>query len=135
MLNPAQVFWASLTMAVTIGFLVAITSNVAPAFAAAYDFSAWQIGLCFISSLVGSGIGIIFGGQATDMVADYFTRLNKGLREPEFRLPVLAVSCITAPLALILYGFGIQYHWHWIVPTIGLGLRKSYPLISRDLLK
>jgi MFS family permease len=122
-------------MAVTIGFLVAITSSVAPAFAAAYDFSAWQIGLCFISSLVGSGIGIIFGGQATDIVADYFTRRNKGLREPEFRLPAIAISCITAPLALILYGFGIQHQWHWIVPTIGLGLRKSYPYISRDLLK
>jgi uncharacterized membrane protein YphA (DoxX/SURF4 family) len=95
-------------MAVTIGFVVAITSNVAPAFAATYDFSAWQIRLCFVSSLIGSGIGIIFGGYATDVVADYFTRRNKGVREPEFRLPAIAISCITAPLALVLYGFGIQ---------------------------
>lgn len=114
-------------MAVTIGFLVAITSNVAAAFAATYDFSAWQIGLCFVSSLIGSGIGIIFGGHATDVVADYFTRRNKGVREPEFRLPAIAISCITAPLALLLYGFGIQNEWHWVVPTIGLGLRKSRP--------
>ncbi len=110
-------------MAVTIGFLVAITSNVAPAFSAAYSFSDWQIGLCFISALVGSAIGIFFGGQVSDMVADYFTRRNNGVREPEFRLPAIAISCITAPLALILYGFGIQNQWHWIFPTIGLGLR------------
>ena len=31
---------------------------------------------------------------------------------------------ITAPLALILYGIGIQHQLHWICPTIGLGLCK-----------
>ena len=117
-------------MGVTIGFVVAITSNVASAYSATYDFAAWQIGLCFIAALIGSGLGIIFGGHLTDIVADYFTRRNHGVREPEFRLPAIAISCITAPLALILYGLGIQYQWHWIVPTLGLGLRKSSQYLS-----
>jgi hypothetical protein len=111
-------------MAVTIGFLVAVTSNVAPAFSTAYNFKTWQTGLCFISAFIGSLIAIFFGGRVTDMVADWFTRRNGGVREPEMRLPAIAMSVISAPLSLILYGMGIQYQWHWIVPTIGLGLCK-----------
>lgn len=125
------VLWASLVMAVTIGFLVAVTSNVAAAFATAYGFAAWQSGLCFISSFIGSVIGIACGGQITDYVADFFTKRNHGIREPEMRLPAIAISVITAPLATVLYGVGIQYSLHWIVPTIGLGLRKS-PFTSND---
>lgn len=61
------------------------------------------------------------------MVADWFTRRNGGIREPEMRLPAIAISVICAPLALALYGCSITYSWPWIVPTIALGLRTSHP--------
>lgn len=118
------VLWGSLVMSVTIGFLVAVTSNVAPAYAEAYHFAAWQTALCFISGIVGSLIGILAGGHMSDTVADWFTKRNGGLREPEMRLPAIAISLITTPLALLLYGVGIQNKLHWICPTIGLGLRE-----------
>lgn len=70
-------------------------------------------------------IGIPAGGQLGDMVADYFTRRNGGIREPEMRLPAMIPSLITTPLALILYGVGIEKKLHWMCPTIGLGLCKS----------
>ncbi|KUI54074.1 hypothetical protein VP1G_01427 [Cytospora mali] len=116
------VLWAALVEAVTIGFLVAITSNVSVAYADAYDFVAWQVGLCFIAACIGSAIGIPAGGHLGDIVADYFTKRNGGIREPEMRLPAMCLSLITAPLAMILYGVGIQKKLHWICPTIGLGL-------------
>lgn len=116
------VLWAALVEAVTIGFLVALTSNVSVAYAAAYDFEAWQVGLCFIAACIGSAVGIPAGGHLGDIVADYFTRRNGGIREPEMRLPAMTLSMITAPLALILYGVGIEKQLHWICPTIGLGL-------------
>ncbi|KAM0434499.1 hypothetical protein ACHAPT_003595 [Fusarium lateritium] len=116
------VLWAALVQAVTIGFLVAVSSNVDTAFEGAYDFDSYQVGLCFIASIVGSLVGIPAGGHLGDLVADYFTRRNGGIREPEMRLPVIALSLITTPLALTLYGVGIHHKLHWIVPTIGLGL-------------
>jgi MFS family permease len=109
-------------MAVTIGFLVAITSNFAVAFDAVYQFEPWQSGLCFIASPVGAGIGAFFGGRFSDIVADWLTRRNDGIRYPEMRLPAISISLVTTPLALTLYGVGIEKGWHWIVPTIGLGL-------------
>jgi hypothetical protein len=118
------VLWGSLVMSVTIGFLVAVTSNVAPAYNTAYGFQPWQTGLCFFSAIVGSLVGIYMGGHLTDKMADWFTKRNGGLREPEMRLPSIVVSLITTPLGLVLFGVGIQYKLHWMCPTVGLGLRK-----------
>lgn len=115
------VLWATLVMSVTIGFLVAISSNFASAFATTYGFSSTQSGLCFISGFVGTMMGILFGGKLSDQVADYFTRRNNGIREPEMRLPAMTIGLICSPLGLILYGVGIEKNLHWIVPTLGLG--------------
>ncbi|KAK5132327.1 hypothetical protein LTR08_009162 [Meristemomyces frigidus] len=122
MLALPPVLWATLVMSVTIGFLVAITSNFASAFAEAYGFVPWQSGLCFIAGLIGSAMGILFGGVLSDWVANYFTKLNGGIREPEHRLPTLIIGMLTTPLALVLYGVAIQHRLHWMVATFALGL-------------
>ncbi|KAJ5912133.1 uncharacterized protein N7473_001436 [Penicillium subrubescens] len=116
------VLWATLVMSVTIGFITAITSNVASAFSTAYGFEAWQSGLCFFSAVIGCFFGIFLGGNFSDWVADYLTRRNGGIREPEMRLPAIMIGAITGPLALALYGCGIKWQMHWIVPTLGIGL-------------
>ncbi|KAF5970447.1 transcription factor Pig1p [Fusarium coicis] len=122
LLTLPPVLWATLVMSVTIGFLVAISSNFAVAFSATYGFKPWQAGLCFISCPIGAGVGAFFGGYFSDKVADRLTRKNGGIREPEMRLPAILISLVIAPLSLVLYGVGIDRSWHWIVPTIGLGL-------------
>ncbi|KAF4950880.1 hypothetical protein FSARC_13080 [Fusarium sarcochroum] len=122
LLTLPPVLWATLVMSVTIGFLVAISSNFAVAFSNTYGFKPWQAGLCFFACPIGAGIGAFFGGRFSDMVADRLTRDNNGIRQPEMRLPAIIISVFTTPLALVLYGVGIDHAWHWIVPTIGLGL-------------
>lgn len=118
------VIWATLVMSVTIGFLVAISSNFASAFSEVYGFAPYQSGLCFIAGILGSLIGIFAGGWFSDWTANVLTRRNGGIREPEMRLPSMVLGLIASPLALILYGVGIQNKLHWMVPTLGLGLRK-----------
>lgn len=118
------VLWAALVQAATIGFLVAVTSNVDVAYEGTYGFEAYQIGLCFIAAILGSLLGMPAGGQMGDWIADLLTKRNGGVREPEMRLPAMALSTVTAPLALLLYGVGICYKLHWICPTIGLALRE-----------
>ncbi|KAH8659984.1 major facilitator superfamily domain-containing protein [Xylariales sp. PMI_506] len=116
------VFWATIVMSVTIGFLVAISSNIANAMVNTYGFAAYEAGLLYIGGLLGCGAAILLGGNLSDWVADYFTKRNGGIREPEMRLPAMVFSVIAAPLSLILYGFAIENKWHWIVPTISLFL-------------
>lgn len=128
LLTLPPVFWATLVMSGAIGFLVAITSNFAPAFENTYGFKPWQASLCFIGSLIGSAFGILFGGHFSDWVADALTRRNGGIREPEMRLPAILVSVVTAPLALTLYGVGINNHLSWVCPTFGLLLSKLFAI-------
>lgn len=118
------VLWAALVEAATIGFLVAMTSNVEIAYEATYKFKSWQVGLCFIAALLGSIAGIPVGGKFADVVADYFTKRNGGVRDPEMRLPAMIPALITAPLSLVLFGVGIEYKLHWMCPTMGIALRK-----------
>lgn len=124
LLGLPTVLWATLVMSVTIGFIVAITSNVAPAFEATYGFEAWQSGLAFVAAVMGAFFGIFLGGHFSDWIADFFTSRNGGIREPEFRLPAICLSIITGPLALLLYGVGLEHKLHWIVPVLGIGLSK-----------
>jgi hypothetical protein len=94
-------------------------------------FKAWQRGLCFLYAIIGSLIGIYIGGHLSDKIADRFTKCDGGIRESKMRLPSIAISLITTPLRLILYGVRIQNKLHWMCPTISLGLRQflqlSYP--------
>ena len=108
LLAVPAVLWATLVMSVTIGFLVAISSNFASAFSTTYNFSSLESGLCFISGLIFTMLGLFGGGMASDFTADFFTKRNGGIREPEMRLPAIMIGLITTPLGLVLYGVGID---------------------------
>lgn len=116
------VAYAMLTFAVTVGAVVAVTSNVALAYGLTYQMGPKSVGLCFFAGVIGSLIGIFFGGFLTDWTSHRAVVKNNGIREPEMRLPSILSSLISAPLSLVLYGAGIHFKWHFIVPTIGLGL-------------
>jgi len=116
------VLWSALCEAATIGFLVAMSSNIEVAFEATYHFESWQVGLCFLGAILGSLLGIPAGGHLGDKWADRATQRNKGVRDPEMRLPSMIPCLFTAPLGLVLYGVGIERRLHWMCPTIGLGL-------------
>ena len=85
-----------------------------------YGFAPWQSGLCFVAGIIGSAMGIFFGGVLCDWIANYFTKRNGGIREPEHRLPTMAIGMITTPLALVLYGVAIEHKLHWMVATFSL---------------
>jgi hypothetical protein len=61
------------------------------------------------------------GRPVGESVAKYFTSRNRGIREPEFRLPAIAISLITAPLGLSRCGIGLQ-KMSFRIPVPGLGL-------------
>lgn len=115
------VLWTAFIFAVTIGALVAISSNVAVAYGMTYFWGNGLTGSAFVSACIGSILGVIGAGLAEKWSAR-LTRNNGGVREPEMRLLPMIPALFTTPGALILYGVGIQNRLHWIVPTIGLGL-------------
>lgn len=117
-----SVLWATLVISVAVGFFIAISTNFATAFQQVYGFKPWQSGLCFSAGVIGCIIGVPAGGWFSDFVADWMTRRNHGIREPEHRLPAIIIGLITMPIGIMLYGVGIGHQTHWIVPTFSLGL-------------
>jgi len=63
LLTLPPVLWVT---SCTIGFLVVITSNLAPAFEKTYGFTPWQASLCLVGSLIGSTFNIFFGGHFSE---------------------------------------------------------------------
>lgn len=45
----------------------------------------------------------------------------------------MAISMVTAPLALVLYGAGLEYKLPFMVPIFGLSLRKILPITIDEM--
>jgi hypothetical protein len=116
------VFWSMVSFGIGIGIFVVLGTTAATAFSQVYNFTVWQLGLVWIAGIVGNILGIPFGGYFSDWVANRATSKNGGVREPEMRLPAVSIAMITYPGSLLLYGLGINYQAHWIVPTVGIFL-------------
>ncbi|KAK0122024.1 hypothetical protein ONS95_010289 [Cadophora gregata] len=114
------VLWSTLSFGIGIGIFVIMGTTAATAFSQVYHFTVWQIGLVWIASIVGNLLGIPFGGWLSDWVADRATTRNDGIREPEMRLPAVSVAMIAYPGSLLLYGLGMHFKTHWIVPVLGV---------------
>lgn len=119
------ILWSTVSFGIGIGIFVVIGTTVATAFTQVYHFTVWQIGLIWIGSVIGNLLGVPFGGYFSDWVANRATSKNGGIREPEMRLPAVSVAMIAYPGSLLLYGLGIHYQAHWIVPTLGVFLCKG----------
>ncbi|KAK2779057.1 major facilitator superfamily transporter [Colletotrichum kahawae] len=60
--------------------------------------------------------------KAADWIALRLARRNNGIREPEHRLWVLALSGITSAAGLITWGVGAYHNVHWVGLIFGLGM-------------
>jgi MFS family permease len=123
------VLWSTVSFGIGIGIFVILGTTAATAFSQVYNFTVWQVGLVWIASIVGNLLGIPFGGYFSDWVANRATSKNGGVREPEMRLPAVSIAMLAYPGSLLLYGLGINYKTHWIVPTLGVFVCKRLFLV------
>ncbi|KAF7312747.1 MFS polyamine transporter [Mycena indigotica] len=72
------------------------------------------------------GLGVTGASQINARVMDrIYRRLkekNGGVGEPEFRLPSMYPGTICTPVGLLITGWSVQNHTHWVVPDIGIAL-------------
>ena len=90
-----------------------------------YQFSTIIVGLLYIPNSIGYILGSIFGGRWLDYImkreakrAGRIDANGKLIFRPEDRMRENAwVAAIVFPLALVWYGWAVQYGVHWIVPV------------------
>ena len=85
--------------------------------------------------LVGAIIGLLTNGRLSDWIAARATRKNRGIREPEMRLPTLIPYVLIMLLGNFVVAFGYQRKWPWQVspePTPLHYFNSTHPSYSRQ---
>lgn len=116
------VVWAALVYGCSLAWNVIMGATVAQLFSGQYGFDAQAQGLVFLSPFVGSLVGSWLCGSLSDTVANYYTRRNEGIREPEMRLPVCVLATVLTFGGALLAGLTYHFNTHYMGPVIGWGI-------------
>ncbi len=80
-----------------------------------YNFSAQAVGFTNFALLIGTILGLLTNGPLSDWIAARATKKNRGIREPEMRLPTLIPYVCIMLLGNFVVAFGYQHKWNWKV--------------------
>ncbi|KAK9447547.1 major facilitator superfamily domain-containing protein [Limtongia smithiae] len=129
-----------LYMAVAFSFLYIFMTTIPTVYREIYHFNIGIIGLCYLGMGAGQLTGILAVGRTNDKLVRYLTEKNGGVRQPEFRLRPLLLSCILIPVAMFWYGWVVQKKVMWFAVVasmypLGLGMVASMLPIQTYLIE
>lgn len=118
------ILWSSTVYALSVGWLIVLSESVSVIYEdrATYNFTSLQVGLVYISPFVGGVLGTAVAGKLSDVIVRWMSRKNGGIYEPEFRLVMAIPVAICTAIGLMGYGWSVEEHDAWIVPTIFFGI-------------
>lgn len=108
-----------LSVAIVYACIYLVYTTYTTVFTQIYGESIGIASLNYISLALGYTIGGQIGGRTVDKIYRCLKTRNGGVGKPEFKLPLMMVSCFIFPTGFLVYGWSAQYHVHWIVPNIG----------------
>ncbi|PCG99570.1 Major facilitator superfamily domain, general substrate transporter [Penicillium occitanis (nom. inval.)] len=133
--------------AITFGSLYVLNISIQETFGAApYNFSTLILGLLYIPNSLGYLLASLFGGRWMDKImhreavkAGRLDEKGRPIYIPEDRMKENAwLGACIYPAALLMYGWTVEYHVHWIVPMIanfgfGVGSMLIFGLVTTML--
>lgn len=90
-----------------------------PPEAGGYGFDSLQIACFTFTAWIGMIAAQVFGYFFNDKIPLWVARSRGGVWHPEYRLANTLVPSILLPVALGIYGAGLQYHLHFMVLALG----------------
>ncbi|EPS25550.1 hypothetical protein PDE_00484 [Penicillium oxalicum 114-2] len=84
-----------------------------------YNFSALEIGLCYISNCLGYAIGSIVGGKLSDAKLRQYQETHGGEIRPVERIKTVWYGVGFVPAGLIIYGWLVEKQVFWVAPLVG----------------
>lgn len=119
MLGSPIVLWASFLFTATISWLVLVSFVLSQIFSAPpYNFSVAAVGATNISSFVATILGTVVAGPVIDGLVKYMSKKNKGIYEPEFRLPIMITFMVFTGIGFFAWGQSLSNQDPWPVPVI-----------------
>ncbi|KAJ5218496.1 uncharacterized protein N7498_000595 [Penicillium cinerascens] len=103
-------------------WVVGINTTLAILLGPIYGFQAKQIGFFYFTPVIAAILGEITGHWLHDLIAKVSAKRNGGRLEPEARLWASWVSLPFMASGLILMGFALERHYHYMLAALGWGL-------------
>lgn len=117
------VAWAGFLYGINLAWYNVLNGTASPVLTGApYSWSAALVGCVYAGPIVGAAVASLWSGNAADWITLQLARRNGGIREPEHRLWVLAVSGIISAAGLVTWGVGAYHGVHWVGLVFGLGM-------------
>ncbi|KAK8114574.1 hypothetical protein PG999_006643 [Apiospora kogelbergensis] len=117
------VIYAFLGYAVSLVLTVAV--NILNPFvlqAPPHSWSPLISGLINIAGFLGNVCGAYAGGWLVDIWADWRSRQNQGVFEPESRLALLILPTLITGSGCLVFGYGVERALHWTSLFFGYGM-------------
>ncbi|KAK4112416.1 MFS general substrate transporter [Canariomyces notabilis] len=122
MLFYPAVMWGFLVYGTVLTWIVVFSVVNGVIFVAPpYNFTVSQTGLISLSPFIMTIIGEVISGPLNDWICLYLTKKNKGVYEPEFRLPLIIPATILGVVGFFGFGATVQYQTHWVGPVLCFG--------------
>ncbi|ROW06986.1 hypothetical protein VMCG_04064 [Cytospora schulzeri] len=118
-LASPMVAWATIEFTTCISWLVLISLTLSQILSAPpYNFSVTSVGASNVSSFVASLIGTALAGPLVDGLATFLSKKNKGVFEPEFRLPIMSTYLLFTAAGFFAWGQSLYTKDPWPIPVI-----------------
>ncbi|KAJ5249105.1 major facilitator superfamily domain-containing protein [Penicillium chermesinum] len=119
LLGSPAVIWAVLLFTICISWLVGISLTLSQIFSAPpYSFSVVGVGATNLSSFVASVLGTLTAGPLVDGLITKMSKMNGGIFEPEFRLPIMVTYLIFTSTGFFAWGQASYAKDPWPVSVI-----------------
>ena len=120
------VLWSSIIYGLSLGWNVILGICVAQLFAPPpYNFTSGDQGLIFLSPFIGSLAGTYLCGPLADRIANWATKRNHGIREPEMRLPACLIAVGLTFFGALISSLTYRAKTHWTGPIVGFGVLSA----------
>ena len=73
----------------------------------------------------GIALNWIVTSLLADNIANWATKKNRGIREPEMRLPACAIAVVLTFFGALIASLTYQAHTHWAGPIVGFGVLSA----------
>jgi MFS family permease len=117
-----SVIWAWLLYGTVITWIVVFSVVNGVLFPTVYGFTVSETGLTGLSPFIFSLIGEAISGPLNDWICVKLTERNKGVYEPEFRLPLMLVVVVLGTVGFFGFGATVDAKTHWTGPVLTYGL-------------
>lgn len=105
-------------VALTYGLLYFLIATISEVYTEIYHWSIEIAGLAYLGLGAGFFLGLFVIGSTSDKVILELKKRNKGVYEPEMRLPYMTLFGICLPASFFLYGWSADHAVQWIVSQI-----------------